>query len=123
MNEQKKKILVVDDQPGNRKLLNDLLKFKGYDIIEASDGKEALKNAEKHPDLILLDINMPDISGYEVAKQLKSKDSTKNIPFIMLTAQEDKQSVDAAFAAGAVDYIVKPFQPANLLQKIIKALG
>lgn len=118
----KKKILVVDDQPRNRKLLHDLLSFRGYEIVEAADGIEALQKAEENPDLILLDIVMPNMDGYETAKRLKGNDKTKNVPFIMLTAQEDNQAIENAFAAGAVDYIVKPFQPAILMQKILKFL-
>lgn len=119
MGDAKKKILVVDDQEPNRKLLRDLLSFKGYEIIEAGNGKDAVKKADSKPALILLDLNLPDISGIEVAQKLKGK----NIPIIMITASEDSKPIQDAFAAGAVDYVLKPFQPADLAQKITKVLG
>ncbi len=122
MGESNKKVLVVDDKAENRKILKDLLGFKGYQIIEAGSGKEAVKKAKEKPDLILLDILMPDMDGYEVAKLLKADGKTKDIPFIVLTANEDNKETDKAFAAGAKDYIVKPFQPADLLGKISKVI-
>lgn len=123
MGEASKKILVVDDKAENRKILKDLLTFKGYQIVEADSGKEAIKRAKESPDLILLDILMPGMDGYEVAKQLKADNKTKEIPFIVLTANEDNKETDKAFAAGAKDYVVKPFQPADLLGKISKVLN
>ncbi|OGC03981.1 hypothetical protein A2276_05120 [candidate division WOR-1 bacterium RIFOXYA12_FULL_43_27] len=113
-----KKILVADDQDPNRKIIKDLLTAKGYQVIEAKNGAEAIKKAGENPDLILLDIVMPDIDGFAVAQKLK-----KGTKFIMLTAHEDGEVIKKAFAAGALDYISKPFQPADLLQKIAKYLG
>ena len=115
------KILVVDDTPANIKLFADLLTSNGYAVTTAVNGEEALaKLAAEKPDLILLDVMIPKIDGIEVCRLLKKDSGTKNIPIIMLTVMGQVKDLERAFAAGADDYLIKPFQFAQLLAKIDK---
>ena len=114
-------ILIVDDEQRNRKLLEALLQPEGYITRSASDGKEALASvAETPPDLILLDIMMPGMNGYEVATHLKSNPATASIPIIMVTAHIDRDSRLAGLAAGAEDFLTKPVDPAVLYQVLLR---
>ncbi len=108
---EKTTIMVVDDTPQNLKLLEKMLQDRGYRVVLFPNGDLALKAAEKRlPDLILLDINMPDIDGFEVCKRLKADEKLKNIPVIFITAMTDTADKVKAFNVGGVDYIAKPFQ-------------
>ena len=108
---EKQKLLLVDDIPENLELLHRILRDY-YDLINANNGKEALKLAESEkPDLILLDVMMPGMDGFEVCRLLKLNPSLKEIPVIFLTALTDELSEIIGFEAGAVDYITKPFKP------------
>ncbi len=112
-------ILIVDDIPANLDLLCKSLKKADYRIITAQNGQQALEVAEKVlPDLILLDINMPDIDGYEVCRRLKEKPFTHSIPVIMVTGFIEKRNIELAFNAGAIDYITKPINRCELLTRI-----
>ncbi len=112
-------ILIVDDEQRNRKLLEALLQPEGYITRSASDGKEALASvAETPPDLILLDIMMPGMNGYEVATHLKSNPATASIPIIMVTAHIDRDSRLAGLAAGAEDFLTKPVDRAELWLRV-----
>jgi CheY-like chemotaxis protein len=105
------KIMVVDDNPANLKLLEDMLRQEGYDIRSFPLGRLALAAAEQEPpDLILLDVNMPEINGYQVCEQLKSKASLRDIPVIFLSALNAVEDKVKGFRSGGVDYISKPFQ-------------
>jgi putative two-component system response regulator len=108
----KQRILVVDDTPVNIKVLNDLLRSQ-YHISMATNGPDALDIAESEnrPDLILLDIMMPEMDGYEVCKKLKSNSETKNIPVLFVTAMGDVDDETLGLSLGAVDYITKPISP------------
>ena len=107
------KILVVDDEWELRNLLTEFLTGDGYDVIQASNGEEALELAEKEePQVILLDVKMPGIDGIEVCRRLKEEDKTRFIPIIMVTALEDRD-VDA-FVEGADDFVTKPFSLVEL---------
>lgn len=104
-------ILVVDDTPENLHLLADILKRYKYKVKPVPNGKLALAAAEiEPPDLILLDIMMPDLDGYQVCKQLKSNKKTREIPIIFISAIDEPLDKVKAFAFGGVDYITKPFQ-------------
>ena len=106
--DDKSKILVVDDKPNNLKILQQILKEQ-YQLIFANNGKKAISAAKNHqPDLILLDIMMPDMDGYEVCEHLKSESETRRIPVIFVTAMGDVQNEARGFDVGAVDYIQKP---------------
>jgi len=108
--EEKKRILIVDDEKLNRNILADILKHE-YKVILAKDGEQALKRAfsDTPPDLILLDIVMPDLDGYEVCKRLKNQEETKDIPVIFVTSISEVMEESKGFELGAVDYIRKPF--------------
>lgn len=113
------KILAVDDSAISLKLLTATLTQAGYEVIAASNGTEALKQAdEAHPDLIILDVVMPDLNGYEVCRRLRTKPSTARLPIMMLTAQDNLEEKVKGFDAGADDYMVKPFQPPELQARI-----
>ena len=107
----KPNIIVVDDTPANLHLLRDMLTEQGYDVRPAPRGEIALKAAENAPpDLILLDINMPDMNGYEVCQRLKEKTHLKDIPVIFISALTTTHDKVKAFSAGGIDYVTKPFQ-------------
>lgn len=118
-----KKILVIDDYPDNVFLIQDRLEKAGYEVVTAYDGTAGLNKAyDENPDLILLDVMMPDISGFEVCKRLAADQRTKLIPIILLTALIDSDNVKEGLDAGAFDYIKKPFNKAELLSRIKSAL-
>ena len=114
----KKKILLVDDEPNNLQLLRQILK-SSYQLIFAHNGQSALAAvAAHHPDLILLDVMMPDLDGYEVCRRLKTDPLTHDIPVIFVTAMGDVDDEAAGFDVGAVDYIHKPVSPAIVLRRV-----
>lgn len=118
-----KKILVVDDQPDNVFILQDRLEHVGFEIHTAYDGKSGIKKAlEVLPDLVLLDIMMPGMSGFEVCKFLSEEESTKDIPVILLTALTSTEDISQGFNVGAFDYIKKPFNKNELIARINSAL-
>jgi DNA-binding response OmpR family regulator len=121
---KKKTILVVDDMSQIRNILRFSLKKEGYNVILAENGKEALNYAQnEYPiDLVILDIMMPKMDGYEVIKQLKDSDATKHIPVIFLTAKAQKKDIVKGIEAGGNDYVVKPFKFLNLHRKIKKLI-
>jgi len=104
-------IMVVDDTPANLKLLQEMLQAKGYRVLVFPDGKMALNAASKNPpDLILLDIKMPGMNGFEVCERLKSDEALKGIPVIFISALTETAEKVKAFSVGGVDYVTKPFQ-------------
>lgn len=118
MENRKKTILIVDDTKTNIDILLNLLGER-YDIVVALDAESALETIEESSvDLILLDIMMPNIDGYEVCNRLKSNENTSDIPVIFLTARDDEDSIERAYEIGAIDYITKPFKPIELLARI-----
>lgn len=118
-----KRILLADDDPKLRELIRATL--EGYfELLEAVDGEEALKiSREEKPDLILLDIMMPKLDGFEVCRRLKSDDSTGSIKVIMLTARAAKEDIRRGEEVGADAYFVKPFSPKALLDKVNEVLS
>ena len=117
--EQTGLILIVDDIPANLDVLSETLSIVGYDVAIATTGKRALKQVErKPPDLILLDITMPDMDGFEICEKLKDNPITRNIPIIFITALADTESKVKGFELGAVDYITKPFQEKEVLARV-----
>src|SRR5258707_11436190 len=104
-------ILIVDDSPDNLQLLCDLLEDQGHRAVLVSEGSLALAAAQKEPpDLILLDVNMPGMNGYEVCERLKAEPQLKEVPVLFLSAAVETTDKVRAFQAGGVDYITKPFQ-------------
>ena len=119
----KKRILVVDAEPELVKGIQIRLKASNYEVLVAYDGMECLAKAGKEkPDLILLDILMPNMDGFQTLDKLKDNNQTKSIPVIMLTAKGEVEDVSRAAQTGAVDYIVKPVETIVMLGKIRKVL-
>lgn len=113
------RVLIVDDHESNRKLLATILGHEGYHCETAKDGEDALQMmSDIKPDLVLLDIMMPGLNGFEVAKQLKAQDSTRHVPIIMLTALNDRESRIKGLDAGAEDFLNKPFDQLELRVRI-----
>jgi two-component system, OmpR family, alkaline phosphatase synthesis response regulator PhoP len=109
------KILVVDDHPDIIALLEESFKLRGYTVISASNGHEALaKVYQEQPDLVLLDIMMPMFNGYEICRTLKSNEETKHIPIIFITANGKQADIERGFELKADGYVVKPFEPLEL---------
>ncbi|NEQ53468.1 MAG: response regulator [Leptolyngbya sp. SIO3F4] len=112
-------ILIVDDTPVNLQLLSSMLVETGYKVRQAVSGPQALRALEKvTPDLILLDIMMPDMTGYEVCKQIKDSEETKDIPVIFISALNDVFDKVLAFDVGGVDYITKPFRVPEVISRV-----
>lgn len=117
------KILVIDDLPENVFMLQDRLENEGFDVITAYDGTTGIEKAlGELPDLILLDIMMPDITGIEVCKYLVSEPNTRHIPIILVTAKSGAEDTKEGLEAGAFDYIKKPFNRIELMARIKSAL-
>ena len=118
-----KRILVIDDLPENVFMLQDRLEHEGFLVFTAYDGKSGIEKAVKElPDLILLDVMMPDITGIEVCKTLVSDEATKGIPIILVTAKSGAEDTKEGLEAGAFDYIKKPFNRIELLARVHSAL-
>ncbi len=118
------KLLIVDDIPANISLLLDFLTDVGFKVLVAKDGEAAIKKAEyARPDLILLDVMMPGIDGFEVCKRLKAMSTTQNIPIIFMTALSDTVDKVKGFSLGAVDYITKPLQAEEVLARVSSHLN
>ncbi len=113
------RILIADDNERNRELLEAFLEGDGHEILMAYDGANTLQVAlDKQPDLILLDIMMPKLSGYEVCQKLKKDDRTKNIPILMVTALKDPGDIEKAVNAGADDFLSKPVHRLELKARV-----
>jgi two-component system alkaline phosphatase synthesis response regulator PhoP len=120
----KGKILVVDDEIYIVHILDFSLGMEGYEVLTALDGEQALEKARaEHPDLIVLDIMMPKLDGYETCKMLKAEAGTKDIPVILLSAKGRNVDQKIGFEVGADDYITKPFSPRKLVERINAILG
>ena len=114
-----RRILVVEDQEDNRRILRDLLTSAGYEIIQAENGEEALAAAARErPDLILMDIQLPVLDGYEATRRIKADPALRAIPVIAVTSYALSGDEDKARAAGCDAYVTKPFSPRALLGKI-----
>jgi two-component system, cell cycle response regulator DivK len=114
-----RKILVVEDQEDNRQILRDLLANAGYEMIEAGDGAQAITAANEHkPDLILMDIQLPELDGYEATRRIKSNPALTATPIIVVTSYALSGDEEKARAAGADGYVAKPYSPRALLAKI-----
>lgn len=115
----KKTILVVDDEENLVELLKFRLEANGYNVETASDGEEGLGKMQKlRPDLVVLDVMMPKMHGYEVCRLAKASEKTRDIPIVVLTARSQQKDMDDALNCGADSYVSKPFEPAVLLKII-----
>ncbi len=119
-----RKLLIVDDEEGVRSLVRMTLESDKYEILEARRGDEALKLVREHlPDLVLLDVMLPDTSGVEVCRELKSDPGTSQVTIVMLTAKAQNADLEDAEGAGADGYFTKPFSPVALLRRVDLIFG
>jgi DNA-binding response OmpR family regulator len=117
------RILIAEDEPDIRDLIKFTLNFAGHEVIVTSNGEEAfLKAQETIPDLIMMDVRMPRMTGYEACKRIKEIDRLRHIPVVFLSAKGQESEVQAGLEAGAVEYILKPFAPAMLSERVGKLL-
>lgn len=124
MGEKMQKILVVDDEPDVASLLTLMLKSQGYEVITAGDGQDALEKARSEkPNLIVLDIMLPKLDGYKVARMLKFDENFSHIPIIMVTAKVQEKDKKIGIETGADAYVTKPFDTTALLEKIKETLS
>jgi two-component system cell cycle response regulator len=118
-----KRILVIDDLPDNVFMLQDRLEHEGYKVLTAYNGKSGIEKAQNElPDLILLDVMMPDINGFEVCKTLVNDSRTSDIPIILVTAKTDAEDIKEGLESGAYDYIKKPINKIELLARVKSGL-
>ena len=118
------KILIAEDDQDIRELVMLTLQFNGYDVVSANDGAQAIEKAQEDDfDLILMDVRMPRMTGYEACRQLREMESTRDIPIIFLSAKGQESEIQAGMDAGATHYILKPFAPDALARKISEVLN
>lgn len=123
MADPKRRILLADDDPGVRRLIWTTLGSQDFDVLQAVDGEEALHMArQEHPELVLLDVNMPKLDGFQVCQSLKSDPETSGIKVVMITARGTDVDRARGREVGADDYFIKPFSPIQLLNKVYALL-
>jgi two-component system, OmpR family, alkaline phosphatase synthesis response regulator PhoP len=121
---ERRRVLVVDDEPDVLLLCRVNLEFEGYDVVEASDGEQAMERLrEQRFDVVLLDVMMPKMDGWQVLEAVKADDELKEIPVVMLTAKVQDQDQIRGWSQGAADYITKPFSPLALSQVLQDVLA
>jgi two-component system, cell cycle response regulator DivK len=119
-----KRILVIEDTEDNRQILRDLLSAAGYEVIEATDGATGVAMAaEQRPDLILMDIQIPVLDGYEATRRIKADPATRHIPIIAVTSYALVRDEAKTREAGCDGYVAKPFSPRHMLQKVREFIG
>jgi DNA-binding response OmpR family regulator len=117
-------ILVADDEEDLRELVAYRLTRSGYDVVAAEDGQEALQLArERRPDLMVLDVMMPRLDGYELTRRVRAEEALRSVPVILLTARSQESDVGRGFEVGADDYLKKPFSPDELVARVRAVLG
>lgn len=113
------KILIAEDEPDIRELVAFTLRFSGYEVVSASNGEEAVKLATVEvPDLILMDVRMPRMTGYDACRVMKADPELKHIPIVFLSAKGQETEVQAGLEAGAEEYLLKPFAPMQLIERV-----
>lgn len=113
------KILIAEDERDIRDLITFTLRFAGHEVIATANGEEALQTAlQEIPDMVILDVRMPRMSGYEACEQIKANESTQHIPVVFLSAKGQENEVQAGLKVGATEYILKPFSPDQLSERI-----
>jgi DNA-binding response OmpR family regulator len=117
-------ILLVEDEDSLRRVIKDLLQQEGYHICEARDGAEAMEQVDRHnPDLVLLDLNLPNVDGYQVLQKLRAHPRTANLPVIILSARGDEDNEVKVLKLGATDFLAKPFRPKALSARLAATLA
>ncbi|MBM4422578.1 MAG: response regulator [Chloroflexi bacterium] len=118
------KILIAEDERDIRDLVTFTLKYAGHDVHQAANGEEAVTmTRDLLPDLILMDVRMPKMTGYEACRHLKADDKLKHIPVVFLSAKGQETEIQTGLEVGATDYILKPFAPDQLIKRVSEILG
>lgn len=118
------KILIAEDERDIRELITFTLRYAGHEVTQAANGEEALTLAKQAiPDLILMDVRMPKMTGYEACRHIKADDALKNIPVIFLSAKGQETEIQTGLEVGASDYILKPFAPDQLIKRVSEILA
>jgi CheY-like chemotaxis protein len=113
------KILIAEDERDIRDLVAFTLRFAGHEVVAVGNGEEAVEAARKEmPDLILMDVRMPRMTGYEACEHMKADDQLKDIPVVFLSAKGQESEIQTGLSAGAAEYLLKPFAPAELTQRV-----
>lgn len=113
------KILIAEDEKDIRELIVFSLQFAGFEVVAAVDGQDAVDKAlEAKPDLVMMDVRMPRMTGYEACAKMKTMDETKDIPVVILSAKGQESEIQTGLNAGAYEYILKPFAPDELIQRV-----
>ena len=118
------KILIAEDERDIRDLIAFLLRFAGYEVVTASNGEEAVRLAPKeNPDLILMDVRMPRMTGYDACRLIKAEPRLKDIPVVFLSAKGQENEIQTGLVAGAEEYLLKPFAPDQLIERVRSILS
>ncbi len=113
------KILIAEDERDIRELVNFSLQFGGFTVVQAANGAEAVEQAQKEmPDLILMDVRMPKMTGYEACRQMKTMPTLRDIPVVFLSAKGQESEIQTGLESGAEEYILKPFAPDELVKQV-----
>jgi DNA-binding response OmpR family regulator len=117
------KILIAEDERDIRELVSYSLQFGGFTVVQATNGVEAVEQAQKElPDLILMDVRMPKMTGYEACRQIKTIDTIRDIPVVFLSAKGQESEIQTGLEVGAEEYILKPFAPDELVKQVLAVL-
>ncbi len=118
------KVLIAEDERDIRELITFTLRYAGHEVIQAANGEEALAlTREAVPDLIMMDVRMPKMTGYEACRLIKADDKIKHIPVVFLSAKGQETEIQTGLEVGAADYILKPFAPDQLIKRVSEILG
>ena len=113
------KILIAEDEPDIRELVTFMLKFAGYEVVAASNGEDAVRTAVRElPDLVLMDVRMPRMTGYDACRQMKANPDLRDVPVVFLSAKGQESEIQSGLEAGAEAYLLKPFSPADLTNRV-----
>ncbi|HEY5984631.1 MAG TPA: response regulator transcription factor [Anaerolineales bacterium] len=113
------KILIAEDEPDIRELVTFMLRFAGYEVVAASNGEDAVRTASREiPDLVLMDVRMPRMTGYDACRLMKANPELRDVPVVFLSAKGQDAEIQSGLDAGAEEYLLKPFSPAELTSRV-----
>ncbi|MFH1183455.1 MAG: response regulator [Chloroflexota bacterium] len=113
------KILIAEDEPDIRELVTFMLRFAGYEVVAASNGEDAVHTASRElPDLVLMDVRMPRMTGYDACRLMKANPDLRDVPVVFLSAKGQESEIQSGLDAGAEEYLLKPFSPAELTNRV-----
>jgi DNA-binding response OmpR family regulator len=113
------KILIAEDEPDIRELVTFMLRFAGYEVVAASNGEDAVRTAAREiPDLVIMDVRMPRMTGYDACRLMKANPDLRHVPVVFLSAKGQESEIQSGLDAGAEEYLLKPFSPAELTNRV-----